>query len=84
MQIQKSMIYIANLSDRTTELDLRKFFENYGKVKNITIPKNQETEQMRGFAYVEFEKVTVAEIALRDTGRPFLKDRRIFVQKYKF
>jgi len=37
-----SKIFIANLSSKTTEENLRELFEKYGKVINVTIKKKRD------------------------------------------
>ena len=46
-------IYVGNLSYQVTQEDLKQVFEEYGTVKNVTLPTDRETGRMRGFAFVE-------------------------------
>lgn len=46
-------IYVGNLSYQVTQEDLKQVFEEYGTVKNITLPVDRETGRVRGFAFVE-------------------------------
>jgi RNA recognition motif-containing protein len=48
-------IYVGNLAYSVTQEDLTQVFEEYGKVKNITLPTDRETGRVRGFAFVELD-----------------------------
>ncbi|WAL60076.1 RNA recognition motif domain-containing protein [Thermocoleostomius sinensis] len=57
-------IYIGNLSYQVTQDDLKQVFEEYGTVKNITLPTDRETGRVRGFAFVEMEAPTEETAAI--------------------
>ena len=46
-------IYVGNLSFHTSEADLRGEFARYGQVGQVTIVRDRETGQPRGFGFVE-------------------------------
>ena len=46
-------IFIGNLSYEVSEDDLREVFAEYGTVNNVKMPRDRETGQKRGFAFVE-------------------------------
>jgi RNA recognition motif-containing protein len=48
-------IYVGNLSYQVTEDDLKRAFEEYGRVSSVKLPTDRETGRMRGFAFVEME-----------------------------
>ena len=60
-------IYVGNLSYRTTEMKLGRFFEKYGDIKEVRIAEDAN-ERSRGFGYVEFEKLETVEKALVADG----------------
>jgi len=45
---------VDNLTYRTNDRDLEYLFEKYGKVGDIYIPKDKNTRESRGFAFVRF------------------------------
>ncbi|KND03481.1 uncharacterized protein SPPG_00965 [Spizellomyces punctatus DAOM BR117] len=49
-----SILYVTNLSPRTTELDLQNLFAQCGKVVDLILKPNEETGELE--AYVEFSK----------------------------
>lgn len=50
----ENSIYIGNLSFKTTEMMLGRYFESYGEIKDVRIVEDDQ-ERSRGFGYVEFE-----------------------------
>ncbi len=48
-------IYVANLSFRTQESELRNAFGQYGEVTSVKIIKDRDTGQSRGFGFVEMD-----------------------------
>ncbi len=59
-------IYIGNLSYSVTEESLKDVFAEYGTVTNITLPKDRETGQVRGFGFVELEKTEEEDNAIEE------------------
>ncbi len=57
-------IYVGNLSYSVTQDDLTQVFEEYGKVKSITLPTDRETGRMRGFAFVELDSSNGEDAAI--------------------
>lgn len=46
-------IYVGNLRYTTTEMDLKKIFERYGKVKYVNLVQDKETSKNTGIAFVQ-------------------------------
>jgi RNA recognition motif-containing protein len=72
---------IANLFVETTDAQVRDLFAEYGTVELVSIPKNRESGQSRGFAFVDMsspEEVQKAVDALHGT---MYEGRTIRVQK---
>lgn len=64
--IQKNKIYIGNLSFRTREEDLQKDFQRFGRITDIYLPLDQETQRPRGFAFVTYEDSRDAQDAVTE------------------
>ena len=63
-------LYVGNLPNNTTELQLRTLFETHGKVERVSIVMDKETGRPRGFAFVEMTEAGEADKAcLALTGR---------------
>lgn len=65
-------IYVGNLSSDTTDDDLRREFEAFGKVDTVSLVKDRYSGQPRGFGFIEMPTKAEAEAAI--TG---LKGRAI-------
>lgn len=59
-----SKVYLYNLPQEVNKDILTSALSIFGKVKAVDIPTDQETKQVRGFAFVEFEDATQALKAL--------------------
>lgn len=46
-------LYVGNLSYEVTEDSLTAVFSEYGSVKQVKLPTDRETGQLRGFAFVD-------------------------------
>ncbi len=46
-------IYVDNLSEKVTESDLRRIFEQYGEIEAIEVFKHQFGDRTSSFAYLE-------------------------------
>lgn len=57
-------IYVGNLDFNTTEDDLRAAFAAHGAVENVTMIRDRDTGQPRGFAFVEMTNDADAEKAI--------------------
>ncbi len=72
-------LYVGNLSYRTTEDDLRTLFSQAGTVESVSLIKDRDTGQSKGFAFVEMASQSEAEQAIKlFDGKPF-GDREIKV-----
>jgi RNA recognition motif-containing protein len=74
-------IYVGNLDYKVTEQELREAFEAYGQVDNVTILRDRDTGQPRGFAFVEMANDAEAEKAITGTNGSQLGSRAISVNE---
>jgi RNA recognition motif-containing protein len=69
-------IYVGNLAHAATEDELREAFGQFGKVSEVSIVKDRDTGNSRGFAFVEMAdkkeaEEAIAQLNLREiSGRP--------------
>jgi cold-inducible RNA-binding protein len=65
-------IFVGNIDFNTTEDSLRELFAAYGPVNQVTIVRDRDTGQPRGFAFVEMASVGDADKAIAEVnGRQF-------------
>ena len=58
-------IRLSNMSLRTLDADVRVLCEAIGPIERVCVPKEKESRQSRGFAFVTFRHRDDAETALR-------------------
>ena len=74
-------IYVGNLDYNINEDELRGAFEAYGQVDNVTIMRDRDTGQPRGFGFVEMANDEEAEKAIAGTNGTQLGGRNINVNE---
>lgn len=75
----ESKLYVGNLSYNTTEDALRQLFAQAGKVNQVTLIMDRETQRSRGFAFVEMATQADAEKAIQMYHNYELDGRRLMV-----
>lgn len=66
-------IYVANISFKASEDELRELFEQHGDVSSVKIIQDKETNRSRGFGFVEMADSTAAQQAINElNGHNFL------------
>ena len=56
---------VTNVSEDTTDQDLRDLFGAFGRVARVYIGRDRETGASKGYAFVSFDDRTAAERALQ-------------------
>ncbi|KAK8492128.1 hypothetical protein V6N13_076524 [Hibiscus sabdariffa] len=58
-------VYIGNLDERVSDRVLYEILIQVGRVVDLYIPRDKETDKPKGFAFVEYENVDVADYAVK-------------------
>jgi len=74
-------IYVGNLNYRTTAEGLEGLFSSYGEVAGVTIVSDRETQQPRGFAFVEMATQEGATQAITELDGKEFEGRRLRVNE---
>ena len=74
-------IFVGNLDFRTSEEELRRAFEVYGKVDKVDIVTDKYTGQQRGFAFVEMANDSEGEKAIAGLNGTPLGGRSVNVNE---
>ena len=72
-------MYVSNLGFQTSENDLRKLFEPFGKVTSAKVITDRETGNSRGFGFVEMESSKEANEAMSKLNGQEVEGRSISV-----
>jgi len=74
-------IYVGNLPSEATEDDLRQAFEAFGQVETVTLIRDRDTGQSRGFGFVGMPSETEAKTAITEMNGKDLKGKTINVEE---
>ena len=74
-------IYVGNLSFDVNEEDLRKAFEEFGKIASVNLIKDKYSGQSRGFGFVEMSDKAEAQSAVKSLNGKELKGRALSVNE---
>lgn len=74
-------IYVGNLSNETTEDELREAFQAFGEVTVVSIIKDKFTKQPRGFGFVEMSSSDAGNSAIANMNGKELKGRMLTVNE---
>ncbi len=74
-------IFVGNLDCNATEEQLRTLFAAYGPVETVTIVKDRDTGEARGFAFIEMTQVAEAEAAIVALNGVLLNERALRVNE---
>lgn len=74
-------IYVGNLPFQASEDDVRQAFAAYGTVSSVSIIKDHETGQSRGFAFVEMPDNVEGQNAISSLNGAPLKGRNLKVNE---
>ena len=66
-------IYVGNLSYDVSESDLEKAFGEFGAVSSVSLIKDKQTGESKGFGFVEMPEVSEGQAAVKEmNGKEFM------------
>lgn len=74
-------IFVGNLSYQTTEAELESAFGAYGAVERVSVVRDRDTGQSRGFAFVEMTNSNEAANAITSLNGREINGRAINVNE---
>ena len=74
-------IYVGNLDFAATEDELRQMCQEHGAVETVTIVKDRDTGEPRGFGFVEMTNAGEADKAIRALNGMVLGGRPLSVNE---
>ncbi|KAI9276260.1 hypothetical protein BY458DRAFT_532829 [Sporodiniella umbellata] len=82
-------LIVRNLPWKYREADLNKLFQTHGKVHSVSLPRKYEGGPLRGFAFIQYDKVNEAQAAMdalnatEHHGRTIAVDWSISKNRYR-
>ena len=76
-------IYVGNLPYSVTESELRESFSSFGEVSRVNLITDKFTGQSKGFGFVEMDKNSEADAAIKGLNGTDMKGRNITVNQAK-
>ncbi|KAI8072629.1 hypothetical protein BC940DRAFT_268210 [Gongronella butleri] len=70
-------VFVANLSRDIDEDGFKEAFESFGTIVSVRLPIDRETNNIKGFGYVEFESEDIAEKAVKEMSGVRINNRPI-------
>lgn len=74
-------IYVGNLPYSATDADLRQLFEKHGEVSSAKVIIDRETNQSKGFGFVEMSDNAKAQAAITALNGQQLKGRAMRINE---
>ncbi|XP_061542690.1 RNA-binding motif protein, X chromosome isoform X1 [Phycodurus eques] len=74
-------LFIGGLNTETTEKALEQYFSKYGRIVQVLLMKDRETNKSRGFAFVTFDNPADAKDAAREMNGKSLDGKSIKVEQ---
>lgn len=74
-------IFVGNLDFGATEDSIRSMFQEYGSVERVSLVRDRDTGQSRGFAFVEMTDTEEAERAISALNGASLGGRALNVNE---
>jgi RNA recognition motif-containing protein len=66
-------IYVGNLTYDVTESDLEQAFGEFGAVSSVSLIKDKQTGESKGFGFVEMPEVSEGQAAVKEmNGKEFM------------
>ena len=74
-------IYVGNIPFTASVDDIRRLFEQYGVVENVTVITDRDTGRSRGFGFVEMPNASEAQAAIAELHGTDMQDRPLTVNE---
>jgi len=76
-------IYVGNLSYGVAESDLEQAFSEFGAVSSVSLIKDKQTGESKGFGFVEMPEVSEGQAAVKEMDGKELMGRELKVDQAK-
>jgi nucleolar protein 15 len=73
--LDTGVLYISHLPWGTNEDLIKKYFEQFGSMTRYILPRSRISGRIKGFAFIEYENIQIANIAAKVMNNFILFDR---------
>ena len=74
-------LLVRNLPRNMTENELKSLFESYGSVQSCIIVLDKQSNESKGFGFIEMPKVGEAKAAMKNLNGKDVEGKKIRVKK---
>jgi RNA recognition motif-containing protein len=74
-------IYVANISFRASEGQLKELFQQFGEVSSVKIVTDRDTGRSRGFGFIEMPNESEAKTAIAQLNGTEFAERNLVVNE---
>jgi RNA recognition motif-containing protein len=74
-------IYVANISFRASEQQLKELFQQFGEVSSVKIVTDRETGRSRGFGFIEMPNDSEGKTAIAQLNGTEFAERNLVVNE---
>lgn len=78
-KLKKGLIYIGRLPEDFEESELKKYFNQFGDITNVNVPRSKKSGRSKHFAFVEFDNVDDAKVAQETMNNYLLLNHQLKV-----
>ncbi|MFA5404778.1 MAG: RNA-binding protein [Ignavibacteria bacterium] len=76
-------IYVGNISRESSEDEIKTLFEEFGKVENINLIRDNYTKMLKGFGFIDMPENDEAEKAIKGLDGQMFNGRPLTVNVAK-
>lgn len=71
----KAAIYVGHLPWGFGDVEIKKYFQQFGEITRIIVPKSSKSGRSVGYAFIEFKEQETAEVAAKTMNNYLLFDK---------
>lgn len=72
-----NVIYLGHIPNGFYEVEMRKFFSQFGLVKRLKLFRSAKTNNSKGYAFIEFESSDIASVVSDSMNGYYLSERQL-------
>ena len=81
--VQSEKLLVKNLAFECTPDEVRELFQPFGHIKKVRLPKKVNSQNHRGFGFVEFATKDEARLAFKELKHTHLYNRKLVIEYAK-